>query len=326
MYLESTAEVGKTFVLQKGGYSMKKLMTWASLGVLCSATVWAGEGYYRDQLELKKAWELTRGDSKVKVAVISTGLNYRLPEFNGKVEKDPANGAYGYDAYSNRYDPLDENGVGTEDASLIAGETLGVAPGVKIVPVKVFGKEGSTDFGTVVKGLNYAVSRRVNIIYAGIGLAENAKALCEPLNAAAAAGILVVSPAGNDGSELTHRDYQDICGVDNVLVVAASDEQRGLAYYSKFGVRTVDIAAPGEWIEVMNHYGSIGKGRGTSRSGALAAGVAALVLSYHPDYSAQQLKEAMIRGVSPSSGLQGRVLSNGVLNAYKAMTVSWNLE
>jgi hypothetical protein len=56
-------------------------------------------------------------------------------------------------------------------------------------------------------------------------------------------------------------------------------------------------------------------------AGVITTAVAALVLSAHPDYSASDLKQALMLGVDPVESLKQKVASGGRLNAYKALTV-----
>lgn len=291
------------------------------ISVICLTNLsLANENYYRDHLELQKAWQLSKGSSDVTVAILNSGLNYMLEEFNGKIKLDPKNGSYGFDAVNDVFDPFDSFGLGTQEASLVVGDAFGVAPSAKIVPIRIFDDSiGSSEF-IVSKGIEYAISRNVKIILLAIG-GRPGNLICESLQHAAQAGILIVAAAGNTAKELTQDDYPTVCKVNNMIVVAASDLEMNLAKYSAFSFKNVHTAAPGEFINTMDHTGSILKARGTSFSTALTAGVAALVMSYNPTYTPAQVKEALIRGVNRSPGLQGKVTSNGVLSAYKAMTV-----
>lgn len=301
---------------------MKKLILVFAVGFFAASAALANKNYYREQLELEKARQLSNGLSGVTVAVLNTGINYRLPEFKGKIELDPANGSYGYDAIADTFDPFDAFGLGTQESSLVAGDQMGVAPGAKIVPIRIFDDNGSSSELAISKGIEYAVARDVEIILLAIGIGQPGNLICDALRKAAASGILVIAAAGNNAQELTQNDYPTVCDVRNILVVAASDKDKNLAKYSSFSFRNVHTAAPGEFIESIDHTGAIVEGRGTSFAAALTAGVAALVLSHNPRYSPLQVKEALIRGATRSAGLSGKVSSNGVLSAYKAMTVT----
>ncbi len=278
--------------------------------------------YYKDHVNLSEAHKLTQGSADVTVALIGTGVNYRLEELAGKIVNDPETGAPGYDAIKDSGDPMDGMGVGTGEAGLIAGRTLGVAPGVKLVPIRMFDDHGGGTIVNLVKSIDYAIKRKVRIINAGLGGAGLSEVICEGLIRANAAGILVVMPAGNGGIEVLESDFPSNCHIENLVLVTSSDENKNLPPYANYSFRLVHTAAPSMNISVMDHTGQVNLGSGSSYATALVSGAAALVMSHHPEYTAAQVKEALIRGADATPSFAGKVASNGVLNIYKAMTVS----
>jgi len=284
------------------------------------AQSFAGDQDYLDWAGVKDAQKVTKGNG-VTVALLNTGVNYHLPEFRNRIAKD-SEGNYGYDAITGGNDPMDmlEYGLGTQVSSIVAGNQFGIAPEAKIVPVRVFDENGGGTLESLAKGVVYAVSRNVNIIEIGGGPLnlEKAATLCAAMKLAEEKGILLVVPAGNDGSEI--REYPSGCGLSSTLVVAGVDSRGDLTRYSSFGFPAVHIAAPAENIWRISRDGSTQKdGQGTSFSAAFATATAALVMAAHPEYSAGDVKTAMIRGAMEKDSLRGRVLSNGYLNAAAAI-------
>jgi subtilisin-like proprotein convertase family protein len=157
------------------------------------------------------------------VAVLDTGVDYTVstlggaPFPNGKV-------IGGTDVADHDSDPMDCEGHGTEVASVISGP-LGVAPGVKIVAVKVFASQTATNAtckdtandSDILQGVNYAITNRttfsspivaINLSLGGEWDDNQPHGYCdadEPgystaFDSANAAGIVVVVSAGNGGA------------------------------------------------------------------------------------------------------------------------------
>lgn len=267
-----------------------------------------------------EAHKITRG-AGVKIAILNTGVNYQLPEFRNRIAMD-ANGNYGYDAISKKHDPMDmmEYGLGTQVSSITAGNEFGIAPEATMVPVRVYSEHGAGTQEGIALGVAYALTRGVDIIEIGGGpfLSQNSKPLCTALQKAESLGVLLIFSAGNGGME--EKEFHRGCELRHALVVAALDSQGDLATYSNFGFPAVHIAAPAQNIWRISRDGLVQKsGQGTSYSAAFAAGVAALVKAAHPQYSAAELKIAMVRGAVIKNSLRGKVLSNGYLNAAAAI-------
>ncbi len=141
-------------------------------------------------------------------------------------------------------------------------------------------------------------------------------------------GIVYVAAAGNNG---TNNDiiphYPSGFDVPNIISVAATDWNDQLATFSRFGVQTVDLAAPGDFV--LSTYpaslGSIGPNlefeylSGTSMAAPMVSGVAALLLSLEPSLSHVQVKSLILNSVDVLPQLQGKVLTGGRLNARKAI-------
>ncbi len=300
---------------------MKSIILLLTISLANANFAFADTNYYQDHLDLQRAWGITTGSEDVHIAILDTGMNYRIEEFNGKIAKHPINGSYGFDAVNGTSDPFDTFGLGTQLASLIVSDELGVAPGAKIVPVRVFDDRVGGSQITIARGIEYAISRNVDIILLAIGIGSPGATICNSLQKAANANIFVVLSAGNQAEEITDGHFPANCGVESLITIASSDQEKSLANYSSYGFKNVHTAAPGTMVNGIDHTGAMVEGTGGSFSAALAAGTAALVLSHNPSYSPLQLKEALIRGSNTSVALRGLVSSNGILSAYKALTV-----
>ncbi|MGZ3652167.1 MAG: S8 family peptidase [Bdellovibrionota bacterium] len=281
----------------------------------------AGDRDYLEWAGINEAWKISQGHG-VRLALLNTGVSYQLGEFKGRLETDER-GHVGFDAVSGGDDPSDklEYGLGTQEASIVGGNQFGIAPQSTIIPVRIFDENGGTSAEVIARGVEYAVRRGADIMEIGGGpfnLEKNPR-LCGAFQDAEANGALLVFPAGNSG-EKRSGSYPSGCELHNAVIVAALDTHGDLASYSDFGFPAVHLAAPAENIWRISRDGSTRKdGQGTSFSSAFAAGVAALVWSAHPDYFAADVKTALIRGAVKKDSLRGKVLSNGILNAVRAI-------
>lgn len=271
---------------------------------------------WSSQWDMKKiamptAWGTTKGTSSVKVAVVDTGANYNHSDLAGQIIK-------GHDFVNNDDDPMDDQGHGTHVSGTVAAlmnNSLGVAgmaPGCKVLAVKVLGSDGSGDTSAIAQGIDYAVKQGAKVINMSLGGPQESAVLKTAVDNAVAHGVVVVVAAGNDGS--TTKNYP--AAYDNSLSVGASDQNDARAYFSTYG-STVDIAAPGVSILSTTKDGQYGTEDGTSMASPHVAAAAALVFSLHPNWTVAQVRQALESTGDAVSGFSGSSLKR--LNVAKAL-------
>ena len=97
--------------------------------------------WHHPKIATPLAWDFTQGSSEVIVAVLDTGLNIGLVEFEGRLLP-------GYDFYNDDADPSDDHGHGTIVTATLAanannGEFVaGIDWHCSILPIKVAGEDG----------------------------------------------------------------------------------------------------------------------------------------------------------------------------------------
>jgi subtilisin-like proprotein convertase family protein len=145
--------------------------------------------------------------------------------------------------------------------------------------------------------------------------------LGEAIGNARSHGVIFVAAAGNDGSNDDSTPvYPAGFAQNNVVSVAAVDRNGNLTSFSNYGVRSVDLAAPG--VDVLSTVpGGYGYNSGTSMATPMVSGVMALVWSQHPDWSYSQVINQVLGTVTRLPGLQGKVASGGMVNAAAALGV-----
>jgi len=264
----------------------------------------------------------------VVVAILDTGVDYDHPDLSGNIQYNeneiPDNGVdddhngvvddyYGYDFSGDGYygvapddDPGDYLGHGTHCAGLAAAilNTDGIAgyPGlIRILPVKMF----PIAFTSVsVASIIYATDRGARVISMSWGGPLESDILHEAIQYAASRGCLLVAAAGNSASNRTGWP----AAFPEVFTIAASNSDGFLTSFSNYGP-AIDIAAPGLDILSLrgastdmygpceadiriideNYYLS----DGTSMACPIAAGAAAMLISYNPGLTADEVADAL---------------------------------
>lgn len=240
----------------------------------------------------------TAAGSGVVVYVIDTGVAGGLTEFGGRVTA-------GFSAVDGGSGATDCNGHGTHVAGTIASATYGVAKLSTVVPVRVMDCLGSGRSSDVIRGIDWVIAQhprgRPGVINMSLGGPVN-DSLDRAVEAAVAAGLLVVVAAGNEGV--------DACGssparVPLAITVAAVDQGDARPVWSNFGP-CVDIFSPGTNITSVGLSGTAVMSSGTSSAAPHAAGAAANFWSLSASTSSQAVHDAVL-----SLATQGRVANSG---------------
>lgn len=210
--------------------------------------------------------------------VIDTGIDGGHPDLKGLLV-DSVNFAGGKNG--------DCNGHGTHVAGTIAAlnndiDVVGVAPGAKLVAVKVLGCNGSGTNSGVIKGVDWVTYNAVKPAVANMSLGGGAsQALDDAVQGSAASGVFYAVAAGNSGADACNsspaRAGRDSGGGSGIMTVAATDSLDREASWSNFGA-CVDIWAPGVSIPSTKLGGGVVSYSGTSMASPHVAGTAARYL------------------------------------------------
>ncbi|MBD1373953.1 S8 family serine peptidase [Hazenella sp. IB182357] len=270
----------------------------------------SNQQYGANLIQADDAWDINKGSKDVIVAVIDTGVQSDHPDLSGQLIN-------GYDFISNDSNPYDEEGHGTHVAGTVAAKTnnglgvAGIAPNVKIMPVRVLNEEGYGTNEEVANGIIYAADHGANIINLSLGDSEDSQVMQDAVNYAHNKGSLVIAAAGNDGKPNPHFPAY----YSNVIAVGGVDRYDNPYNNTNYG-SWVDVAAPGVQVMSTTLGGGYGRLTGTSMATPHVAGVAALLASQ--GLSRDQIRQAIEETAEPVSGT-GRLWTHGRVNAFKAL-------
>lgn len=255
---------------------------------------WAVQ-YGPAKVRADEAWVIARGGTSI--AIVDTGVNYNHPDLAGKVVN-------GYDYVNNDADAMDDHSHGSHCAGIAAANSnngqgiAGIAWNSPILAVKVCNASGSCPGSAIASGILYAQSR-AKIISMSLGGTSINPLIQTAVANAVANDNLIVAAAGNANSSTPSYP----CAYPGVLCVGSTTSTDAKSSFSNWGAH-VDIAAPGSSI-----YSTVlGTGyaylSGTSMATPLVAGVAGLVWSNFPSWTAAQVQARLIATATPLPGLQ----------------------
>jgi subtilisin family serine protease len=237
-----------------------------------------------DMVESDAAHSITTGQGAV-VAVIDTGVQSSHPDLQGRLTQ-------GRDLVGGDDDPQDGEGHGTNVTGIIAaneGNGVGVssvAPGAKVMPIKVLDDSGSGDEATVSAGIDLAVARGADVINLSLSpqapLVGSSPEFEAAMRNAVDHGVVVVAAAGNDSLPVCENPTVE----GRVLCVGAVDRRGSRSFYSSFGYGLGLVAPggsvlpfPGEGVLSTYKDSSYDELAGTSQATPHVSAVAALLVS-----------------------------------------------
>jgi len=226
-------------------------------------------------IRISSLWQLTTGSQDILVAILDTGIDKNHEDLGGQIEAE-AN-------FTDSPTPDDIHGHGTHIAGIIAAKDnsigiVGLAPGCRLLNVKVADDRGRCQVSNLVEGIIWAVDYGANVINISIEIKESSPELEEAIEYAWKRGALVVAAAGNSGSQTPVYP----AFYDNSIAVAAIKEDKSLAPLSNQG-DWIDLAAPGFQIYSTLPDNSYGFETGTSFATAHVSGIAALLFNIVTD-------------------------------------------
>ena len=348
------------------------------LGISSSnATVPANDLYFplqwylngKNGVSMPTAWKYSKGDGYKVVAVIDTGIRAHQ-QIDKALTRNSDGSIYGYDFVSELANAADGDGEdsnpndegdssggnsfhGTHVAGIIAAEhdflgSAGIAPNVKLLPIRALGKDGGT-ISDLVKAVNWAAGVKidgipqnkfpVSVINLSLGAKEVVSCTggyASIFDAAIAKGITVIAAAGNESR--ASLSFPGNC--NGVITVVATQALGDRATYSNFGSGTL-LSAPGgefnigstespdsrggiisSWVDSAN-LPSYRLSEGTSMATPVVSGIVALMYSMQPNITPARVRAILQDSVRPFAPTSNCAIIGGcgagIINAQLAL-------
>lgn len=229
---------------------------------------WYLDGTGTQSKGIQLSGQSVTGKKTPVIAVIDTGVNYGHPDLADSMWSNPypelLPGTCGYDFGDDDDDPMDHNGHGTHVSGIAAAASdngIGITgvSNAKIMALKAV-SDDSTDMtdAAIIEAYEYiydAMEAGVNVKAVNCswgGSYDRNGILARAVNAVGELGALSVFAAGNDHVNWDKATKQLATPYDldssYVVIVGASNEEDGAAYFSDYGAASVDVFAPGNNI------------------------------------------------------------------------------
>ncbi len=330
--------------------------------------------WYLAKINANNAWEKISESPNIIIAVIDSGIDINHPdlkdniwhndrEIAGNNKDDDNNGfaddANGWDFVLNNSNPSPkfsgdwtEAGVshGTMVAGIIAARgnnnqgVAGVVWKTKIMPLKVLNDKGEGKISDVIRAIDYATNNGASIINLSFVNFNYSEAMQDAITRAHKAGVMIVAAAGNeqaagegyniDKTPIYPACYDGNFGENMVIGVAATDALDQKAYFSSYGSRCVDIAAPGisffstvtpgsDKNDTNKYYD--GFWSGTSLATPLVSASLALIAQANPELNRREIVNILFASTENISRLNPNYsgqLGNGRLDLNRAVELA----
>jgi thermitase len=182
--------------------------------------------------------------------------------------------------------------------TMIAGIIHLVAPTARLLPVKVFGSDGTSDLATILSGFYWAVNNGAKVINMSFSMSDYSAEFSRALDYAASKAVISVASAGNDGSQVIVYP----AGYSQAMGVASTDNYDQRSSFSNYG-SVVTVAAPGEGV-ISTYPGALyAAGWGTSFSAPFVSGAAALLVDIDGHIGQSQAQLAVSQAMPVGQGL-----------------------
>jgi subtilisin family serine protease len=208
---------------------------------------------------------------------------------------------------------LAEFGHGT----MTAGIVHLVAPTAKIMPLKAFRADGSSNLSDIISAIYYAADHGANVISMSFSMGQPSPGLQAAVQYALSKNVVMIASSGNDGIKtlVYPASYGGVQGIGS----STSNDLRSA--FSNYGSGVVTFAAPGEGVITTYPGGSYAAGWGTSFSTPMVAGAAALVLQARPSSKPGDITNALSKTKQISDMGYGRIdLYQSLMNVVNSST------
>ena len=292
------------------------------------------KSWYFDMIKCYGAWDVTKGDKSIVVAVVDDGFDMNHSELSGKIVKP-------YNAVTNNSDVTPSaSGHGTHVAGTAVGNmdngqgVCGIAPNCTLMPVQVANSNGVMTTTAVIDGVLYAISNGADVINMSLGMQINPLVSLMPLmlqrqmiynnfleEESVWTQIFAMAEKNNCAIVLAAGNDNVLAGIDPMqrspygIKVSAVQSDQTKAWFSNYGEFST-ISAPGVSIYSSIPGNDYDYMDGTSMASPIVAGAVALMKSED-----KTLTTAQIVNVLNSTGLRSPSMVGKIIQLDKALGV-----
>ena len=281
-------------------------------------------GWHHKNINTKAALDLLVNTHKVIIAVCDSGF-----EKNHRYLKEQS--VQGHSFLDGTSDTSPNTHHGTMVSGLIVGlqndnvNTVGIAKHLKVMPLKITNKSGSSSTSTIADCIKYAADKGakvINVSFTGV----NRRVIQSAGKYASDRGALLVYSAGNQGQRRKVKNYPDF---KNVLIVGGTEISNekwncGFRCGSNWG-HNIDIVAPARNVFTTRANITFGGDEysspsGTSFSAPIVSAVAGLVYSVNPFFTAAEVED-ILKQSAIELGSEYKY-GAGLVDAEKAVSIA----
>jgi len=133
-------------------------------------------------------------------------------------------------------------------------------------------------------------------------------------------GHIFVAAASNEGEDNDSNPvYPSSYDLNNIIAVAATDRSDAKSSFSNYGLKSVDLGAPGSGIYSTLPEKKYGSYSGTSMATPHVTGTVALIWSRNANLTSDEVKALILDKADDIPSMTGKTTSGGRLNAYEAV-------
>jgi subtilisin family serine protease len=267
------------------------------------------------------AWDYGWGSASIVVAVVDSGVDLDHPDLVNQIVDS------GRDFVDVDMNATDVFGHGTAVASVVAAQAnnvilgCGMAPGVKILPVRVLGNDGSGTAYDVAQGVEWATDKGADVINLSLGSTVADPDMADAIAYALLNDVVVVAASGNKGTDQVQYPGR----LPGVIAVGAIDQSKLSAKdtsgftFSDHGP-DLDLVAPGKSIYALTKGGGYSYWTGTSFAAPFVAGTAALMRSRNRSTAGTEVANVLL-STAQDLGTAGRdnTFGDGLIQADAAV-------
>ncbi|KMT22092.1 S8 family peptidase [Clostridium cylindrosporum] len=236
----------------------------------------------------------------IPIAVIDTGINYDLADFDGKVDLDK-----GYNFTNNTKNVMDDNGHGTHVSGIISAKAnnnysmTGVNQYSTIIPIKALNSYGAGNMFSIAQAIKYAVDSGAKVINMSLGARlldgtpinpSELPFIEEALKYAIDKNVTVVAASGNESKNNLSYPASSEFSL-SVGAINNKDERTGFSNYGK----GLDIVAPGESVPSLLENGEVTYASGTSMAAPNASAVVGFLYSVDSNMTPKKVRDILYK-------------------------------